>query len=441
MSIHILFITSHYFYPQTTAALSRLDLKCRTTVVPYDDFSHILQIYRQHQHSCDAVMLSGSSARQFLESHFPHIDKPVIEFQVDSDALHRDILRFALERKSLDFSRIAMDFMLPMDTGYSVADFLEIDDMSAVIKQNSTWILQEHVLQSGAEALILERIKALWNEQAIDCVICMYSSIIPKLQELGIPFRCPFLSDPHLKRLIKDVQTKIELKRLHDSHPAIIQVFPSQKNTMTEADVASLEKQIQEFVRSNLMDCVIQSNSSCCIMVTTLQVVRFLTGEFQSCKLSSFLQDHLNFPVTVSYGIGTTISHAMNNAQIASKEAKILGLPFIVDSNGNLFGPLNSTGNTVITQSSLARLGDIASQASLSSMAIQKIAAVLRSRNSDKITIQELAKGLNTTLRNANRIMKNLENARFATPVFTQVTHSRGRPVRVYTIRFPEISE
>lgn len=441
MNTHILLITSHYFYSQTVSALKRLNLNCQTTVVPYDDFSHIPAIYRQYESSCDAVMLSGSSARRILELHFPNLDKPVNEFQVDSDALHRDILRFALERKSLDFTRVAIDFMLPMETGYSVADFLQIDDMAAVINQNNTWVSRKQAQDLDPEQIILERLEELWTQNAIDSVICMYSSNIPKLQALGIPFRCPFLSDAHLKRLIKDILIKIELNRLHDNHPAIIQIFPSQKNSMTESDIAALDSAIHKFVHANLMDCVIQSTPSCSMLVTTLQVVRFLTGEFQSCKLCSFLLEQLPFPIAVGYGVGTTVSHAMNNAQIASREAKTLGLPFVVDSNGNLLGPLNSVTNTVITQSSLAKLTDIAGQASLSSMTIQKIMAVLRSRNSDKITIQELSKSLNTTLRNANRIMNNLQNAGFAVPAFTQISHSRGRPVRVYAVNFPTISE
>ena len=131
----------------------------------------------------------------------------------------------------------------------------------------------------------------------------------------------------------------------------------------------------------------------------------------------------------------------MNNVQIASREAKILELPFAVDSNGNLLGPMNSVSNMVITQSSLLKLGDIANRASLSTMTIQKIMAILRSRENDKITIQELAGSMKTTLRNANRIMNNLQSAGFAVPVYTQVTHSRGRPIRVFTINFPVFSE
>ena len=441
MNTHILLITSHYFYSQTVSALARLNLNCQTTVVPYDDFSHIPAIYRQYESSCDAVMLSGSSARRILELHFPNLDKPVNEFQVDSDALHRDILRFALERKSLDFTRVAMDFMMPMETGYSVADFLQIDDMAAVINQNNTWVSRKQAQDLDPEQIILERLEELWTQNAIDSVICMYSSNIPKLQALGIPFRCPFLSDAHLKRLIKDILIKIELNRLHDNHPAIIQIFPRQSIELAEADSRQLYCAMETFVQDHRIECVLQDSKTCCTMITTMQLLRFLTDGFQICRISSYLETELPFPVSVGYGIGTNVSHAMNNAQIASREAKTLGLPFVVDSNGNLLGPLNSVTNTVITQSSLAKLTDIAGQASLSSMTIQKIMAVLRSRNSDKITIQELSKSLNTTLRNANRIMNNLQNAGFAVPAFTQISHSRGRPVRVYAVNFPTISE
>lgn len=441
MSIRLLFITSHYFYALTTEALQRLNLNCSTTVVPYDDFSHIPEIYRQYENHCDAILVSGTSAKHILELTCPDINKPITSFQVDSDALHRDILRFAMERDSLDFSRIAMDFMLPMGVGYSVADFLRYEDMPKIIRYNQDWMQDDAVLKHGAEQVILQQIQSLWEQKAIDSVICMYSGNIPKLQELGIPYRCPFLSDAHLKRLIKDILIRIELKQLHDNHTAIIQVFPSGTGAMSPEEISELEKNIQHFNHSNLIDCVVQHDSASCTLITTLQVVRYLTSDFQSCKMSEYLGKHLSFPVTVGYGIGTTITQAMNNVQIASREAKILGQPFAVDSNGNLIGPMNSVSNMVITQSSLLKLGDIANRASLSSMTIQKIMAILRSRDHDKITIQELANSMKTTLRNANRIMKNLEAAGFATPVFTQVTHSRGRPVRVYLISFPSLSE
>lgn len=440
MPIRLLFITSHYFYPLTMDALRRLNPDCMTTVVAYDDFSHIPEIYRQYENQCDAVLISGASAKWVLKQSCPNIEKPITSFQVDSDALHRDILRLAVEQKSLDFSRIAMDFLLPMEIGYSVADFLEIQDMLSVINSNRDWMMQTQILETGAEQLILNRITELWNQKAIDCVICMYSSNIPKLQQLGIPFRCPFLSDAHLKRLIKKTLTIIELKQLHNNHPAIIQIFPTQHAAISKAESDDLEKSIQEFVRTNMIDAVIQNSPSCCTLITTMQVALFLTHSFQTCRIRNFLSERLPFPVVSAYGIGTTVTHAMNNVQLASREAKILELPFAVDSNGNLHGPMDSDSSMIITQASLIKLDEIARRARLSSMTVQRIISVLHRRSSDKITVQELANGMNTTLRNANRIMNNLQNAGFAVPVFTQATHSRGRPIRVYMIQFPRIT-
>lgn len=434
MNIRILLITSQYFYPMVMAALERLDLNCQTTVVPYLDFSHIPQIYQEHQDRCDAVLLSGSSARRILELHFPNIGKPVSEFQVDSDALHRDILRFAVERGSLDFTRIALDFMLPIGSGYSVSDFLEIDDMPMVIQQNMNWLHHEQVLEQGPEKLILDQIRTLWEENAIDSVICMYSSNVPHLQQLGIPFRCPFLSDAHLKRLIKDILIKIELNQLHNNHPAVIQAFPLDYTELNQEQSKALEDTIRSFLHANLADCVIQQTDTCCSIITSMQIVRFLTDEFRCCQLQQLLSEKLPFRVVTAYGIGTTISHAMNNVQLASREAKLLEVPYAVDSNGRQLGPLNSRGNGIITHSFRLKLSEIARQSSLAVATIQKILMVMHNRGSDKITVSELAKALNTTTRNANRIMQNLIQGGFAAPIFTQSSHSRGRPVQVYAL-------
>ena len=126
----------------------------------------------------------------------------------------------------------------------------------------------------------------------------------------------------------------------------------------------------------------------------------------------------------------------MNNVQIASKEAKILGKSFVVDSNGNLIGPLNSEERMVIPSQSLPDISDIARRCSLSAMTIQKLLAIVQSNGSDKITTQDLAVRLETTVRNANRIMLNLCRGGIAHPVYTLTSHSRGRPIQVYALDF-----
>ena len=442
MSVKLLFITSHYFHQPTVDALSRLALPCETLVVPYDNYEHIAAVYRAHADQFDACFVSGVVARQAIEMAHPNLTKPLVSFQVSSNALHRDILRLAVETGTTDFGRIAMDFLVSLGDHYAVTDFLKIPQLDTVYSDNAR-IAQEIGTANGytVETLVLKKIISLWEQDAIDLVICQYSSIVPELQKRGIPCRCPFLSDQHLKGIIQETLTRIELQKLRENHPVIIQIFPKSCTGLTQARQQMLLSAVQEFTKINLLECVIQATDSSCVVISSVQVLRSLTQEFQSCLLGAYLEDALDFPVLIGYGVGTTVPHAMNNAQLASREATLTGKSFIVDGKGSLIGPLNSEHRMVVSSNSLSNVSDIARCCNLSVMTIQKLITILDNMGSDKLTTAELALRLNTTIRNANRIMQNLCKGGIASPVYTQPTHSRGRPIQVYRLDFSSYSD
>ena len=437
MSARLLFITSHFFLQPTLDALARLKVPCETKVVPYDNYAHIGQVYGLYADDYDACFTSGVIAKQAIELAHPNLRKPLVSFQISPNALHRDILRIILDTQNTDLSRIAMDFLIPVNNGYSVADFLIMEEIDSVYADNASRT-RAIGTQNGytIENLVYEKILELWEQKAIDLVICQYSSIIPKLTEKGIPYRCSFVSDHHLDNLIQDVLVRLELQKHHDNHPVIIQIFSRQTGPFSTDQYQLLRHHIHQFMKSNLMECVIQDADGCCILITSVKILRFLTDEFRNCRLSSWLEDKLDFQVLIAYGVGTTVPHAMNNVQIASRETKISGKPFIVDSQGALIGPLNSENHMVLSTNALPDVSDVAKRCSLSAMTIQKIIAILHNNGSNKITTQELASRLDTTIRNANRIMQNLCRGGVASPVYTQATHSRGRPIQVYALNF-----
>ena len=127
MQKKLLFLTNQYFFQPTVSALSRMNLDCATKVVTYHNFEHIPHVYAQYAEDFDAVLITGTSAKHVLDLKFPDTQKLITAFQVDSDALHRDILRFAIETQNLDFSRIAVDFLVPLNCGFSVVDFLKLE--------------------------------------------------------------------------------------------------------------------------------------------------------------------------------------------------------------------------------------------------------------------------------------------------------------------------
>ena len=437
MQTRILFLTNTYFYQPTVDALQRIAPDCETLVKVYHSFDEIPQLYLQWEHWCDAVMLYGTTSRHLLELAFPNSQKIIAAYQVDSDALHRDILRFSIEQPNPDFTRIAVDFLVPLGGGCTVVDFLQQDDMELFIKKNET--LAETVSATpglSLESLILDSIVSLWNRKEIDMVLCLYSSIVPDLIELGIPFRCPFISDGHLNRLIRDVRTRVELRQLHENHPAVIQIFPRNPSVVSADQMDQLHTAISQYFQSNLIEIVTQKTAVSCYAISTLQVIRFITRDFQVCEISAHLSQILDFSVNAAYGVGTSVPHAMNNVQIASKESALLNQPFLVDSNGTLIGPLGSEKRMVIPADSMPDVSNIAKKCSLSAMTVQKLISMVQSTGSDKVTIQELSQHLGTTIRNANRIMLNLCKGGVAKPVYTQTSHSRGRPIQVYVLNF-----
>ena len=441
MSAKLLFITSHYFHQPTVDALSRLALPWETLVVPYDNFEHIAAVYGRHAEQFDVCFVSGMVAKQAIEMAYPHPPRPLVYFQVSANGLHRDILRLAVETGNTDFGRIAMDFLLALGDNYSVTDFLKIQQLDEVYSENSS---KTRLIGTGngytIEDMVLKKITTLWERGAIDLVICQYSSLIPHLQKRGIPFHCPFLSDQHLGRIIHETMTWIELQQLRENHPVIVQIFPRSCSVLTEARQQALGCAVQAFAKNNLLDCVIQTTEASCVIISSLQVLRTLTQDFRSCLLGGYLEHTLDFPVLIGYGVGTTVPHAMNNAQLASREAKLTGKSFIVDGKGSLIGPLDSEHRMVVSSRSLSDVSEIARSCSLSVLTIQKLITILANMGSDKLTTPELALRLNTTIRNANRIMQNLCRGGVASPVYTQPTHSRGRPIQVYRLDFGSVT-
>ena len=437
MNSKIVFITSHHLYQPTCDALERIGADCETVVATYDNFDHIARVYRQYEDDCDAFLVSGPSAKRAIELGCGTITKPVTYYKVDSEALHRDMMKLAVENRNQDFSRVVMDFLLPLDCGYTVKDFMAMEDINAVEESIQEWMNSGIVQEvGGPENAIMERILTLWHEKAIDLVICQYSSIAPVLDTLGIPYRCPFPSDAYLKRLIHDILARLELKQFQDNLPAIIQVLPIHPGETTPGQMELLRQKVRGFVRDNLIDCVEQESGHALLLITTLQVIRFLTRDFRICRLSDHLEQSLDFPVVIGYGVGATVPHAISNVQIAVREARISEKSFVMDHLGNLIGPLNAGNRLVVNTNAMANLGILSKRCKLSTLTLQKLMAYVESIGTSNITTQDLAQRFSITIRNANRILTNLCKGGVATPVYTQTSHSRGRPVKVYNINF-----
>lgn len=437
MNTNIVVITSHFLYQHIENIFSKLNLDCNIKVVPYDNFKTIHKIYDQYASYANGFLVSGTAAKAAIEVVEHKINRPVISFEIDSSGLYRSILDLILQNRNLNTNRLIIDFMIPLQGGITANDFLKWMDLNYDKSSIDTWsetLTKENI--DKLEEQIMSEILRLWNMDAIDMVLCQYSNIIPFLEEHNIPYKYPMPTPVFLENLTKKFMHIISLQHMHENLPVMINISASDDKLNTEDNIRLIAQHTSDFLKSNMINCSLHKEKSHCSTVITVENLHNITNNEKNCNLSVYLNKHLDFEVSIGYGIGLNIDMAIKNSYTARHESLLSQKSFIFTENGNLTGPLNSKDCITIENHAIYDIGKIAKNSSLSAVTIKKIIGILKLNNSNMITTQDLSFHLQSTVRNANRILKNLEKGGYAKITCTQTKNAKGRPTKVYELNF-----
>lgn len=437
MNTNIVVITSHFLRPHIEEIYSNLDLECNIKVVAYDNFNTIHKIYDQYAACTNGFLVSGTAAKAAIEVVEHELKRPIISFEIDSAGLYRSILDLLLENRDLNMNRLIIDFMIPLEGGITANDFFKWMDLNYDKSHIDIWsetLNRENFAK--LEGQIINEILRLWNMDAIDMVLCQYSNLIPILEEHNIPYRYPIPTPLFLKDLTKRFMYILSLEYMRENLPVVISIFASDNSLNTEENIQLIAHHTNKFFQSNAINCVIQEEKSHCSTIITVENLHKITNNEKNCNLSVYLNKYIDFEISIGYGIGINLEMAVNNAYTAQRESLLSGKSFVFTENGNLIGPLSSKECMVIENQAIYDIGKIAKNSSLSAITIKKIIAIIKINNSNMITTQDLSLHLKSTVRNANRILKNLEKSGYAKITSTQTTNTKGRPTKVYELNF-----
>lgn len=437
MTPKIAVITSHFLEKPTREALSRIELDCDFIFTTYDNFKHIPKVYDQFADLVDGFLVSGNMAKSAIEVLDHEVKRPIISFNIDLAGLYETILKILIENPNQKVDRIIMDFLIAVSDEATAKDFIDDTHFSKTTPVIENWIHSTGAKEmEKIESIMTERILKLYKDGKMDLVICQFTNLIPFLEEHDIPYKYPFPPDSLLRELVQKLIINIELEHMRDNMLTIINVAPCKPELISSNNMALLKQQISAFLKENLMDCLVQEEAESCNIFTTVQVMHSITRHGKSCEISDFLIESLPFPIAVGYGVGININNAMTNALSARREAIYSGHSFIKNENGDLIGPLNSDKRMIIENYEMYNVAKIAKKCNLSSITITKLITYMKMTGSNKVTTQELASRFGVTVRNANRILLNLENGNFAKLAYTQTSNSKGRPAKVYELNF-----
>ena len=437
MSKKIVIISSHYLHTPVKSAFERLKPDCDLIFTTYDSFQNIPSVYDSYAEEADGFLVSGPIAKSAIEVVEHKIHKPVVSFQIDLEGMYKSILDILMEPKNSDMNRIVMDFMVLMDDKNTATDFLKGMTSEQFIPRFSQWTSHLPAEEIACiEDKMVNRLIELYKEGKMDIVICQFTNIIPALIEHNIPYLFPFPSDLNLTSLLHELFAKIEMENLLANRSTLLSVTPRKLDSISPEMMALLRRKIESFLKENLMECLILDNKEGFHIFTTAQVLDSITNHYRTCSLSSYLNESLPFECSVGYGIGNTLSDALKNSTYAIREARFTGHSFIKNAQGDLIGPLDSEKRMVIENTFNRKCTYIAKKCKLSTITIQKLMTYQKLTGDNKVTTQELSSRFGVTIRNANRILQNLQKGGCASVVYTRTSNSKGRPTKVYELNF-----
>ena len=437
MNTNIVVITSHFLQAHLEEMFSKLDLDCNINVVAYDSIDKIHKVYDQYAACTDGFIVSSSAAKAILEMVDHEIKRPIISFEIDSTGVYRSILNLLLRNRNLNMNRVILDFMIPLEIGVTANDYLNL--MDSDYEQYPIDIWSKNLSKDSIKTLetqIVNEILRLWNMNAIDIVLCQYGNIVPILQEHNIPYEYAIETPVFLENLVKRFMSLMSLDHMRENLPVMISISASDNSLNTDENIELIMEHTKNFLRSNMINSTTYKNSADCCALITVDNLHQITNNEQNCNLSVYLDKHLDFEVSIGYGIGLNLDMAIKNSHTARREALLSGKSFIFTEKGNLIGPLNSKACMVIENHAIYDIGKIAKNSSLSAVTIKRIISILKLTNSNMVTTQDLSSHLKSTVRNANRILKNLEKGGYAKITCTQTSNIKGRPTKVYELNF-----
>lgn len=439
MKPKIVVISSLFLAPFVRKATSRLNPDCELILTTYHNFKQIPAVYDTYVEQADGFLVSGRIAKKAIEI-VPHkIKKPIVAFQIDTEGLYKSILDILVEKKDQDMHRIIMDFMLPVKGKSNAVDFLHTMSAQDLDPLINVWPSQSPDQMADLELWMTNEIISLYQEGKIDVVICQFTNIIPSLEEHHIPYIYPFPSDRTLQFLLHELLVKIEMNQLLANRSTIIYTAPRKSDSICEENQSLLSNAIQEFIKDQLIDSIIQPYEDGFIVFTTVQILDSITDHYQICSLSEHLNNALPFECSVGYGIGSNLNDALLHATYALRESRFIGHSFIRNEQGDMIGPLSSEKRMIIENITNKNVIYIARKCNLSTTTIQKLISYQKLTGSNKVTTQELSTRFGVTIRNANRILQNLQKGGCAHIAYTQTSHSKGRPVKVYELDFKQL--
>lgn len=424
-------ITTGFMVQFITNILNEIGSEFSWEILIYHNFKDVIGVYKDNEDRFDGFLISGPVPKQVIEGAV-EVRKPIRDFGTDLQSYYETFLSLIF-KYGTDFSRCYFDMLDWVEEEHDMGYYLREGCFGELQKKMHANVKSFTVSEiTEREEAIRKKHIALWKQGKIDYSCTRFSSILEDLQAEGV--NCIFVY-PHkqvVKAAVDYLKKEIDISRLKDNRTCAVSLRVIGGKEKVQVQI--LENALRKVNKKLQGDFRISVKEDKALILLGYKMVSELTEGNEVCLLKPLLQDLLQANVVLGYGIGTDLNSAVNHSEKALTEAIInmQGSSYLVDENGDLFGPLNNGKGMKVRCKVTPEIVMLAEKVCLSTLTVQKLISALDSIGRNEVTPQMLAEKLNITPRSANRFICNLVQYGEGELAYERQSASRGRPVRVY---------
>ncbi len=404
--------------------------QCSITYIPYKKIDEILHLYKKNHLFYDGILFSGNMGYNIAKQNLKEFETPTYFLDITEGDFYKQLFVISNSNKTINFSRVCMDLLKTENIFQSLRSVLSKDEFPQLIELTFNNDLYEDAFSNYL---------LLWKEKKIDLVVTRISNIVNLLKDAGIPTVFIFPSTESVLEQVKNIVNELQITNLLDQQDAIGVVSIEKNND--ELNNIKLHKALLEYNDLHHELSAIMKKEDCFQVITSQADLKMLTNDYHSCSLLEYLTDVLSTDVHIGWGIGSTFYQANSNAYTANAQAVNTNRSssFVITNNDEIIGPLGEDTCLQFTNKIDSHLQNLSEIIGISTVHIQKILALLQKLQTDEITAEDLAYQLGVSVRQANRILKKMEDTKVAVVTFKKSEKLRGRPKKQYKIDFSNV--
>ncbi|MFP5108516.1 transcriptional regulator [Neobacillus sp. C211] len=432
--INIGVITAPYSIDEIKQIETLIQDQCQLTFIPYRQISEIKELYESNHLFYDGILFSGKLGYHIAQQELGVFKTPTFYLEITEGDFYKRLFAISNSNKNLNFARVCIDLTFEEINFMGLEGILKKEEFPICIDLEFSGEIYERTFQQH---------QSLWQQGKIDLSITRVSNVVDRLNQAGIPNIFIFPSKESMLKQVKQIINELQISNLLENQWAIGVITIENQDRMTDLDFKQilLHKALLEFNGQAKALSVIQKKHANFEVITSHAELRNLTNEFTQCSVHSFLNQTLPFHVNIGWGIGTTLYQAKTSAQTACKQAESNDFPcsYAITANEEVIGPLGDDTCLHFENSVDPYIEKLSETLDVSILRIQKLMAVTSKLQTDELTAEDLAYHLGITLRQANRILNQLEVKGAAHISYRKQEKLRGRPKKVYKLDFRNI--